>query len=191
MKFKIMMIVCFFVLMAAVPMMLIGGAVNPVVRQPENTGILSEDLSEKEIVCQAATSLCDENFNDEAIKAVTVLVKNNYNLQPESYKGIKYSSKKEIYTKVKNLYNSDLEIRDDNLQQCFIPYSDCSNGFTYADSSYTYLDAVASPWDCYSENYNESNKCIGVSLSGIKYLCDEGLTAEEALRWYLPKLSIT
>ena len=191
MKFKMTMIVCFFTLMAAVPLLLIGGAVGPIAYQAESTSIPSENLSEKEIVCQTAASLCDEGFNDEAIKAVTILVKNDYNLQPESYKSNNYNSNKEIYNKVKEFYHSDTEIKDTNLQKCFVPYSDCSNGFTYTDSNYTYLESVASPWDCFSDCYSENSECVGVSLNGIKYLCNEGLTAEEALGWYLPKLSIT
>lgn len=191
MKFKMLMIVFFFALMAAVPMMLIGGAVKPIMHQDETATISTEKLSDEEIVCQTVASLCNEEFNDEAIKAVTVLVKNDYHLQPEYFENSNYNSNKEIYNKVKKYYNSDTAIRNNDLQKCFVPYSDCSNGFTYSDNSYTYLDGVASPWDCYSEYYNENNKCIGVSLNGIKYLCNEGLTAEEALLWYLPKLSIS
>ncbi len=53
-------------------------------------------------------------------------------------------------------------------------------------SGEAYLCAVASPWDSFSGETAGD----GVSTTGINYLCERGLSAEEALRWYLPKLTM-
>ena len=58
------------------------------------------------------------------------------------------------------------------------------------NENYKYIHSVASPWDCYQTDFDANAECVGVSLSGIDYLCKNGYSAEEALLWYLPDFEI-
>ena len=75
-------------------------------------------------------------------------------------------------------------------KRCLFPYSETSNGTTYKNENYKYIHSVASPWDCYQTDFDANAECVGVSLSGIDYLCKNGCSAEEALLWYLPDFEI-
>ncbi|RGS77172.1 hypothetical protein DWX71_07185, partial [Ruminococcus bromii] len=77
-----------------------------------------------------------------------------------------------------------------NSEALFVPYSETSNGTTYKNENYKYIHSVASPWDCYQTDFDANAECVGVSLSGIDYLCKNGCSAEEALLWYLPDFEI-
>ena len=98
---------------------------------------------------------------------------------------------KDVYSEIRkaaeSVKNKTLRKKSEVL---FIPFSETSNGTTYKNVNYKYLHSVASPWDCYAENYDENAECVGVSLSGIDYLCKNGCSAEEALLWYLPDFEI-
>ncbi len=184
MKFKILLFLCFFLLMAAVPLLLAYGAVRPAANTEEGAAATETVTNDTEAVCNAAASLCKKDYCEETIKAVTTIAKNNYRLKPDEYKNADYNSDKEISEIVAECYNSCPEIYINNENK-YIPCSPCSCGLTDTDESYPYIQAVASPWDCFCEDYSDSNTCVGVSLSGINYLCSNGMTAQEALRVYL------
>lgn len=136
----------------------------------------------------AVAALCDSGFCDEAIRALAVLEKTNAAAGQAAADGSNISDK-EIYSRAERIYNSNNEILTFEGKPVAIPAGVCSNGFTEADGGVEYLEATASPWDAFSKRYSKSLSCRGVSADGINYLCQSGLSAEEALGWYLPKLS--
>ncbi len=154
---------------------------------------------ENYIITGLTAALCNENFNEESIKAAAILINNNYSVNPNYYdltdKKIFFDEKyiddsnKEYYSKVKKAVNSldKLSITADN-KSIFIPYSTVSSGYTLDSDESDYIVSVASPWDCFSSEYSNDTKCIGVSIYGINYMCSNGASAKEALKWYLPKL---
>lgn len=183
MKIKVMFAVLFFLLMAAMP-------IGFMAKAPKSGDALQESSDEKEIAQTAA--LCEESFCDEAIRAVAIIQKTNASIEKNgdnSADGNNYNSDSELYKRASKIYNSNKEILLYKNKAVAIPFSSCSNGFTQPDKRYPYLEAVASPWDCFSEKYSEAQLCSGVSVSGIDYLCKKGMSAEDALKWYLPKLS--
>ena len=101
------------------------------------------------------------------------------------------NSLKEYYSRVEKIVNSiDKKTLTANNENFFIPYSQSSCGYTLASEDCEYITSVASPWDCFSQSYDESSQCIGVSVDGIDYLCKNGANAEQALKWYLPEFEI-
>ena len=186
MKVKVLMIALLFVLMAAVPMFLMmqhqpSDESHPAEQAPSPTDKTSTAV-------KTSAALCDSSFNDEAIKAVTILARTNA-LTKASTDNNNHSDK-ELSKRVKSIYNSNNEILTFQNKAVYIPFAKCSKGVTERDDKYAYIVPVASPWDCESRFYQAGTSCQGVSLNGIKYLCDNGSSAEEALKWYLPKLEI-
>lgn len=157
------------------------------------------DTNEKLVGLTAA--ICNENFSDEAIKAIAILINTDYEVNPDYFdledKEIYLSentldnSQKEYYSKVEEIVKSmnkkNLTVKNEKV---FIPYSQISCGHTLDSEGYEYITSVASPWDCFSQSYDENTECIGVSIIGINYLCQSGASAEKALKWYLPEFEI-
>lgn len=147
------------------------------------------------------SALCNENFCDEAIKAIAILINTDYEVNPDYFelkdKGV-YLSKngldnylKEYYSKVERIVNSmDKKTLTVHNKKIFIPYSQISCGYTLDSTDCEYITSVASPWDCFMESYDENSQCVGVSINGINYLCQNGASAEQALKWYLPEFQI-
>ena len=189
MKNKILMILLFFVIMAAIPLGFL------LLFHPQNTSnpsspqkIVPSNADEAAIT--AAMSLCSEDFDEETIKAITILQRTNkYAGEFEDGKTAD-NSDSELYKRVKDAYYSNKEILLYKNEPRALPCSKCSNGATEATEKYDYLRGVASPWDCLSADYESNAGCYGVSLNGLRYLCGQGLSAEEALLWYLPGFTI-
>ena len=181
MKTKICMLTLLFLLMAAIPLVLV---LNSIKIAPSAT----EEMTDEKTAVSAAAALCDEDSDEEVIKAAVILVKTNL-LAGEAVKADKNNSNKELNDKVAAVYNSNKEILTYQGNPVPVPYSKCSNGFTEKGAA-EYIEAVASPWDCFDKEYESDLSCRGVSMSGVKTLCGMGLSAEEALKWYLPKLMI-
>lgn len=142
-----------------------------------------------------------DNYCDETLKAITIILNTNYKVNQKLFDLTKkedYLSEKDFnnsfneqYDKIRTIVNSVNEttiVFNNKLQ--IIPYSETSNGKTITDKNYEYISAVASPWDCYLDTYNENNHCLGVSLSGLNYLCNNGFNYKKALLWYLPDCTI-
>ena len=154
-----------------------------------------------EILVGLTSALCNENFSNEAIKAVAILINTDYKVNPDFFdlenkevylmKDELDNSLKEYYSRVEKIVNSiDKKTLTANNENFFIPYSQSSCGYTLASEDCEYITSVASPWDCFSQSYDESSQCIGVSIDGIDYLCKNGANAEQALKWYLPEFEI-
>ncbi len=183
MRNKLIFISLFFILMAGLPLSftLHGTQTSPEKPQTETTA---------DFEAVAAAELCGSGFCDEALKAAAIIARTNSAAGRSTAESADNISDKELYDRVRSIYYSDKEILSYSGKPVFIPASMSSNGSTENSSSLEYLDEVASPWDAFSENYSESLCCEGVSMNGIDYLCRCGMSAEEALLWYLPRLKI-
>lgn len=154
-----------------------------------------------EILVGLTAAICNEDFSDEAIKAIAILINTDYEVNPDyfdldnkefylSEDGLD-NSKLEYYSKIENILNSmDKKALTLRNEKVFIPYSKISCGYTLKSEDCKYITSVASPWDCFSQEYDENAECIGVSVNGINYLCKNGANAEQALKWYLPEFEI-
>lgn len=154
-----------------------------------------------QILVGLTAAICNEKFCDEAIKAIAILINTDYEVNPDYFelkdKGV-YLSKngldnylKEYYSKVERIVNSmDKKTLTVHNKKIFIPYSQISCGYTLDSTDCEYITSVASPWDCFMESYDENSQCVGVSINGINYLCQNGASAEQALKWYLPEFQI-
>lgn len=168
---------------------------------PQKNEVISENNEDTDkIICGLTAALYTDDCNSEAIKAIAILMNTSYKANPESfnlddravclYKEQADNSTKEVYNQIEDIVYSARELfLCYNNEIVYIPYAICSNGNTYADEKYPYLSPVASPWDCFSKNYTE-DECAGISIDGIKYLCQNGMSAEEALKWYLENFDI-
>ena len=88
-------------------------------------------------------------------------------------------------------YYSEKEILTIGGKPAAVPCCPSTNGYTEATQTYPYLRAVASPWDAFCAYRDSGQACVGVSLNGLDWLCRHGLSAEEALLWYLPGMEIS
>lgn len=151
-----------------------------------------------EILCALTAGLYKNSYSAETVKATAILMNTDYRAKPDSFEANDFlyeenasGNMKDVYSEIRkaaeSVKNKTLRKKSEVL---FIPFSETSNGTTYKNVNYKYLHSVASPWDCYAENYDENAECVGVSLSGIDYLCKNGCSAEEALLWYLPDFEI-
>ena len=161
----------------------------------------SEDSFSKEKLCGLTAALYQENYNIETIKSIALILNTNFKAQPERYdfddKDIciyedeAENSLRENYSLIKSAVDEVYEkTLCQNDKAFYIPYSDFSNGTTKTNSDYPYLQNIASPWDCYCDKYDEDAECVGVSLYGLNYLCNQGYDYESALKWYLPDFEI-
>ncbi len=190
MKSRIAAIICLLILMALIPAAVVGMSGNNVkmTSSTPDTAVKSDDKSQT--VINTAVSLCGKDFCDEALKAALIIAESNY-LSGTKMKTNDNSSDKELYNRVEQIYNSNNEIYFTyNEKAVYIPCSPCSNGKTVKSDKYEYLSSVASPWDIDCASYSIDNKCEGVSIYGVNYLCEKGYSAEETLEYYLPKLKI-
>ncbi|MGN0449042.1 MAG: hypothetical protein ACI4G0_01585 [Ruminococcus sp.] len=165
------------------------------------TNIDTKSSDNNEILVGLTAALCNENFSDEAIKAIAILINTDYEVNPDYFdlenkdvylsKDTLDNSDKEYYLKVESIVNStqrkSLTVHNEKF---FIPYSQSSCGYTLDSEDCEYITSVASPWDCFSQSYDENSQCVGVSINGINYLCNNGAGAEQALKWYLPEFQI-
>lgn len=154
-----------------------------------------------EILVGLTSAICNENFSDEAIKAIAILINTDYKANPDYFdlenkevylsKDEINNSLKEYYSRVERIVNSmDKKTLTADNENFFIPYSQSTCGYTLDSTDCEYITSVASPWDCFSKSYDENSECIGVSINGINYLCKNGAGAEQALKWYLPEFEI-
>ncbi len=153
-----------------------------------------EDADSKNILPGLVAAACEDDFCPEAAKAAAIIINTCLYYDKSSFD----MTNKEVYTpEVKlseektNAVNSGSELYitiDGEIK--YIPFSKTSCGYTIADENYPYLCPVASPWDCFYAEFDKNAACSGISMSGINYLCQNGFTAEEAIKWYLPNAKI-
>lgn len=160
-----------------------------------------DELSTDEILCGLVAAQYKNNYCTETLKAIAIILNTNYILNPDNFdlsdKNVCLlikdadNSVKEIYNQISDAVSS---VKEKTLcidsKAFYVPYGEISNGQTTTSEKYSYITSVASPWDCFSEKYDENAQCIGASLCGIDYLCKNGNSYEDALKWYLPKFEI-
>ena len=164
----------------------------------ENSESEKSPLTESDL-CGMVAAKYNENYCEETLKALTIILYTNYNVSPDSYdlsdidiclpESKAENSVKENYNKIKSAVSSVYKktLCADG-KAFYIPFCDFTNGKTSTNSEYPYLTAVASPWDSYANA--DDGEYYGVSLNGINYLCNDGYSYEEALQWYLPNFKI-
>lgn len=205
---KILACTLLLVLMALLPFTTVKCSTNSNKNESKltsSTGKTNNDTKgsdeSNEILVGLTAAICNENFSDEAIKAIAILINTDYEVKPEYFdlenKEVYFSkdgidnSDKEYYSKIESIVNSmDKKTLSVKNEKVFIPYSKISCGYTLKSEDCKYITSVASPWDCFSQEYDENAECIGVSVNGINYLCQNGASAEQALKWYLPEFEI-
>ena len=197
MKQKLILIVIFLAIMALLPFTAVKCSFNsnPLTTVTDTADTVIKDDKEN-ILRGLVSALYDDSYCTETIRAITIMLSTNYDVStfdlndeniylPENKLS---GSKKEFYGEIKKIVNSNKEFYlSKNNEKLYIPYSDSSNGKTVQND---YLSSVASPWDCFNQDYGKNVACYGVSLSGIDYLCKNGMNAEQALLWYLPDFEI-
>jgi len=153
-----------------------------------STVVQSDNI--KETVISEAMRLGDEDFCDEGLKAIIAIAKNNVSIG--NYSNICTEDKdNDFYNRLEKLCeDADIDLSHKN-ERVYVPTSSLSSGFTKVSEEYPYITSVASPWDCGAEDFvYQKDYPAGVSIYGLNYLCLEGYSAEEALRWYLPYFQI-
>ena len=184
MKRRFIAVLCFFAAMALLPALSVGNLIRPNLSSSPDEALSPQ----KNEVIAGAASLCEEDFCDEALRACLIIA--HCNLAAGKKPG-NNNSDKELKKRLAALYDSEKELYlTFENKVVAVPYLSRSNGKTFSNSSLPYLCPVASPWDCV-ESYDEALRCEGVSLNGLSFLCRNGMSAEEALLWYLPKLKLT
>ena len=180
MKDKILMILLFFLFMAAVPVgFAVGNAKKPLSSPSEKNS--------SESVAASTAALCREDDSDEFIRAVAVIERTNL-LSGANAEAAENNSDEELYKRVERICNESETVLTLDGKAVYIPCFNCSDGYTEASRDHPYLCAVASPWDAYCADRDSEQRCEGVSLNGVRVLTQSGLSAEEALLWYLPGL---
>lgn len=205
---KILVCSLFLVLMALLPFTAVKCSSDTDKSKNRLTSSTSKTINDtknsdtgNETLVGLTSALCNENFSDEAIKAIAILINTDYKANPDSFdlenrevylsKNELDNSLKEYYSRVEIIVNSiNKKTLTVHNEKVFIPYSQSSCGYTLDSEDCEYITSVASPWDCFMESYDESSRCIGVSINGINYLCKSGASAEQALKWYLPEFEL-
>lgn len=199
MKGKLIAVILLLFLTAILPIAVskcsVGSSAKPTVstsdtpEKPKDSG---------EILCALTAGLYKESYCTETLKAIAILMNTDYKVKPESFESDDFLYEENASGNIKDVYGEIKKAAESvknktlrkNSEALFVPYAETSNGTTYRNENYKYLHSVASPWDCYATNYDKNAECVGVSLSGIDYLCKNGYSAEEALLWYLPDFEI-
>lgn len=150
---------------------------------------------EKEIIIAKVMEHITENSHTETKKAMIAICKNNYlylkNQGETNFKTdiSKYSD--EFLSELITLFNEEEYTISYKGRLVAIPMVPQNGGFTSTNDEYPYIESVASPWDTFSSSYIRGGiyPC-GVSIYGINYLCENGMSYKESLLWYLPGFDI-
>ncbi len=152
------------------------------------------DLEMEIIVCKVMEHIT-EDAHLETKKAILAVCKNNYLYLKEQGESdfeseiSKYSDSflEELYS----LYNENEFLISYNNELVPIPLITQNGGFTATSDEFPYIEPTASPWDAFSEGFiRGAEYSCGVSIYGIGYLCENGMSWKEALGWYLPNFTI-
>lgn len=171
-----------FIILAAVPI------TASYISMPKNDYEPVKPAKSEDSVISYAVSISDESFCDEGLKCALAIAENNCLLSESAAQS---ECSEDFYARVEKLYEDvDVTLLYEG-ESVYIPTSSLSAGRTATNTAYPYMKAVASPWDCLSEDfvYDKEYNC-GVSMNGLNYLCENGMDYKEALRWYLPEFTI-
>ncbi|MGN1466752.1 MAG: hypothetical protein ACI4W1_00445 [Ruminococcus sp.] len=216
MKSKILAVVLILIVMAVIPIITIqngffffannsGDTKDTATENQTQAHAEEKDDDNTEILRGLLYAKYSDDVTDEALRAMAVLFqtdlkadKDCFDLEDKST----YFSEEELKNEHKNSYKEIKErvtsITESvkniyifcNDEISYVPYAQCSSGYTFADENYPGLLSVASPWDRLSKNYSNDNKCAGVSLDGIVFLTEKKNDYKTALMWYLPNYEI-
>lgn len=184
MKDKIIMACLFFVLMAVLPLGFITNNTRSSPKKQPDT-----DRRGNTFILQAE-QFCDNSFCDEAVRALAIIARTNSNSSKKQPSVENDNSNEELYKRLEKYYNEQSPVLCNKGKPVEIPVCKCTDGSTAASKAFDYLSPIASPWDLFSGESEKSHGFAGVSASGIEYLCKNGMKAEEALKWFLPKLEL-
>lgn len=201
MKLKAAAVAFMFLLMALLPFAASKCHNNNTAEKTAVESVATPDAADDytDVLCALTAARYREGYGIETVKAIVLILNTNYKLKPDSFGKNDFLYKEdasgnilEVYSDIEGAVNS---VKEKTLckdgKALYIPFSESSNGKTAVSKDYTYLEAVASPWDCFDKGYDESSVCVGVSLSGVNYLCNSGESFEDAVLWYLPDFSIS
>lgn len=136
------------------------------------------------LIAQKADATITDNYCDEAVKAVIIILNTNYKCDKNSFSTSdkkSYNSKTEKY--VRELAGKHIVYKGKISP---VPYFRYSKGYTATSAKYPYIKNSACPWDC----GKNSDNIEGVSLNSLNELCKNGLNAEQALKHFLSDIEI-
>lgn len=141
-------------------------------------------------VINFAANMIEEDFCEESMKAALLVAETNF----KSGKNDEINAdglNEELREKLRKLYKSlDAQLTYKE-KYVYIPTTLLSAGNTKKSKSYPYIISVASPWDTFDKDYVFSKEYPeGISMKGIDYLCKNGMSYKNALKWYLPDFCI-
>ncbi len=155
----------------------------------KNTKVTDE--KDKDIIIKTAAILCNENFCDEGLKCALVIAKNNMSISDTTPATEQEKLPDGFYERLLKLYEETTATLEYKGKAVFIPTASLSIGFTQEHPDYPYIKSVASPWDCTHKDFVYGKEYArGISMAGINYLCENGMSYTEALKWYLPEFTI-
>lgn len=198
MKKKLIVIILILVLMWGIPLfttnnMIIKDIGNKYLTVQKVKKGSNVQLSDKEIIyCIVAERYKDE-YCDDAVKAMSIILYSNYKIKPNDFKLndkykekfiIKYGEKRfeKLTSAIDKVYGNIITYKN---KPAYIPCYYKSAGNTKSSKEYPYIKNAASPWD-----NTKSNHKVCVSLNGINKLCKKGYKYNEALGWYLENVKI-
>lgn len=210
MKIKITGLILIFIIMGMVPLLALQSCNSNIKSILPSENI--EDPTTKEPPLNSTDQTLygliaaqfNEEWNNETLSAVSILIKTNYAVQPDKYNlkdNSVYITEQEMKDQWKEHYTdyatriADSISKTKHLYICYkgvpvyTPYSSVSKGYTEKNETYTHLISVASPWDLFSAEKN-TETMSGVSLNGLQFLTDSGEDSKSALLWYLPLCEI-
>ena len=161
--------------------------------RPQKKDVLSKD--ETEIILAKVMEHITEKAHTETKKAMIAICKNNYLYMKDKGETnfdtdiSKYSDN--FLNELINLYEENEYTITYNKNRVPIPMVPQNGGFTSTSDEYPYIQSVASPWDTFSATYIRGAEYpCGVSIYGLEYLCENGMTYKDTLLWYLPGFDI-
>lgn len=186
-----------FIILAVIPLFTsyISSDKEIITINTKSTSVPKMPETDKELIIKHAADMCNEDFCDEGLKAVLAIAENNVFCMKSDGNNNSITSStdysEEFYERLEKLYNElDVNIKY-NDKSVFIPTSSLSSGYINTSEEYPYIKAVASPWDTYQKEFVFGKEYpSGISVAGINYLCNEGESYKDALRWYLPDFDI-
>ena len=195
MKTRLLALTAALIVTAFLPLLAvgIGKSTADAPKAPSQSATPEQADSENRFLALVAAA-CEDDFCPEATKAAAIIINTCLSCDKSSFD----AANVEDYASGTEFDEEQVKAVKSGSRLCitidgeikYIPFSKASRGYTQADEKYPYLCEVASPWDCFDADFDKNAECTGVSLSGINHLCQNGCSAEEAIRWYLPGAEI-
>ena len=190
MKKKITGLLVILAIMAAIPLIFSKNNIKI-----DTKTIFQNKASKKiELISSAAAYHFRENYTNETMKSIILILNSNYKLGKLDKK--ETLSKSEFFKKFKNgkIYYSKIENNAKRLSDKYITYKNkaiyipchfLSKGYTEKSKKFPYLKSCACPWDVQEKGYNKKAESVGISLNSLNALCKNGESCEKALEHFL------